>query len=195
MHNLSDKIDNENQFMHKTNLDFKCSKHNFNPVRNLEKTWDSKINYIPCEDESILESSSMNTDSVTLSIESEYDADASSSETEFDLNYKSAIIQQKVIEHEKKKGIDLEKIAELWHEPVIRKLYCLEVYGIFCDSDSSEINFDSKSDISDDPDFKRSDAFWHSTLNRLKRDVISRSANVDVFGAIMLINAIIVALM
>ena len=105
----------------------------------------------------------MKTDSVTLSIESEYDADASSSETEFDLNYKSAIIQQKVIEHVKKNGIDLEKIAKLWHEPVIRKLYHLEVYGIFCDFDSSEIDFDSESEISDDQGFKKSDAFCHST--------------------------------
>ena len=159
VHNLVDNINNENQFIHKTNLDFKSSKNNFNPVRNLEKTWDYEINYVPREDESRFEWTSMNTDSVTLSIESEYDADASSNETEFDLNNKSAIIHRKVIEHEEKTGINLEKIAKLWHEPVIRKLYYLEVYGIFCDSDSSEFDFDSESKISDDQGFKKSDAF------------------------------------
>ena len=163
VHNLSHNLDNDHQLMNKSRMDHKCNNRDFIPVRNLEKTWDSKINYIPCDDEPRLESSSMNTDSVTLSIEIDYDADASSNETEFDLCNKSAIIQRKVIKHEEKTGIDLAKIAKLWYEPVIRKLYYLEVYGIFYDSDSSEIDFDSESEISDDQGFKRSDAFWHST--------------------------------
>ena len=169
VHDISNNFDNDQGFMHKSKLGYRCKNHDFIPVRNLEKTWDSKINFIPCENESRLESSSMNTDSVSLSIEIDYDADASSNETEFDLCNKSAIIQRNVIEHEAKTGLDLVKIANLWHEPVIRKLYYLEVYGIFYDSDSSELDFDLESETSDYESFKRSDAFWHSTP-RIEKD-------------------------
>ena len=47
VHNRSHNLDNNQEFMHKSKLDHKCSNHDFIPVRNLEKTWDSQINYIP----------------------------------------------------------------------------------------------------------------------------------------------------
>lgn len=129
----------------------------------VEVAFRSKINSFICNGDSGLESTIQDSESGFSGNDSDYDADVSTSEAEFDLINKSIIVREKFLDHGRKKGLDLLKIASLFHEPVIRKLYYLEVYGIFYDSDSSEIEFDLESEYSDDQGFKPSQVFWHST--------------------------------